>query len=61
MPPQLVRVLEQFAFSDDREKALTFFSGPKLIYPCTCEEVIAVLETFSMSEDKLAVLRHMSE
>jgi hypothetical protein len=53
---ELGRVLELFPHSDDREAALDFFAGPKLVYPMTCEEMICVLDAFSFSDDKKSVL-----
>jgi len=54
--PQLVRVLETMPFSDDAQTVLGHFLGPQIVYPMTCQQVIKVLDVFSMSSDKIAVL-----
>jgi len=59
LPGQLVSVLNTFGHSDDREAALDYFSGPKLIYPMSCEKIILVLEAFSFSDEKKSVLRKL--
>lgn len=56
---QLKAVLDKFGFSGDKEDALEFCTGPKLIYPVLCEEVVAMLAEISMSEDRLNVLRQI--
>ncbi|KAA0147187.1 hypothetical protein FNF29_07559 [Cafeteria roenbergensis] len=54
--PQLMDVLGKFTFSSDLEAALELLVGPGLVYPMTCEELVGVLETQSMSDDKIRIL-----
>jgi len=54
---QLQQVLSKFPFSADAAAALDAFVGPKIVYPLSCAQVLAILGHFAMSSDKIAVLR----
>ena len=52
----LLRILAEYAFSDDCMAVLTLFAGPAIVYPIVCADVVKILDIFKHSQDKIAVL-----
>ena len=51
-----MEVLKCYTFSSDVAQVLSHFTGPQIIYPMSCKQVLDILALFSMSGDKIAVL-----
>ena len=56
---QLHAILKEFPFSADAAQVLEFFTGPKIVYPMACADMLTILAIYPHSSDKIAVLSHL--
>ena len=53
---QVMQVLSKFSAPWDAYEVLSSFTGPKVVYPLTCAEVVKLLSTFDSPPSKMGLL-----